>query len=138
MPFFSQYPLARQALEILDRQAQWSPTLEKIVSRYDDTPEELRVALKEQMEEALVDMASLIDRMPDAPIGLIMARRLSLLDCFYTRATKKGAAGSEFWNPLEESFPDFAEQGEDAHFYIASERFPASDIIKKWSKEHLQ
>ncbi len=138
MPFFSQHPLARQALEILDRQAQWSPTLERIVARYDDTPEDLQLALKEQMEEALIDMASLIDRMPDAPIGLIMARRLSSLDCFYTRAIKKGAKGSEFWNPLKESFPDFGEEGDDVHFYIASEKFPASDIIKKWSKEHFQ
>ncbi len=138
MSFFSQHPLARQALDILDRRAQWSPTLEKIIARYDGAPEDLQLTLKEQMEEALVDLASLIDRMPDAPIGLIMARRLSLLDCFYTRATKKGAAGSEFWNPLEESFPDFGEEGEDAHFYTASERFPASDIVKKWSKEHLQ
>ncbi len=138
MPYFSQHPLARQALEILDRETQWSPILEQIVSRYDGTPEDLQSTLKEQMEESLVDMASLIDRMPDAPIGLIMARRLSSLDCFYTRATKKGATGSEFWNPLEESFPDFGQQGDDVHFYIASERFPSSDIIKKWSKEHLQ
>jgi len=137
MSYFSQHPLARQALDILDRRTQWSPILEQIVSRYDETPEELQTALKEQMEEALIDLASMVDRMPDGPMSLIMARRLSLLECFYTRATKKGAAGSYYWNPLEESFSDFSENGNDVHLYTASERFPASDIIKKWSQENL-
>ncbi len=138
MSYFSQHPLAHQALEILDRQAQWSPILEQIVSRYDDTPDDLQSTLKEQMEEALIDMASMMDRMPDAPIGLIMARRISLLECFYARATCTEKKGSGYWNPLEESFSDFSEKGSDVHFYMASERFPASDIIKKWSQENLQ
>lgn len=138
MSYFTQYPRAHKALDILNRQKEWSPILEQVISRYEHTPEDLQKGLKEEMEEALIDLASMMDRMPDVPVGMIMARRLSLLECFYTRATKKGASGSNFWNPLDESFSEFKEKGRDVHLYTASERFPASDIIKKWSQENLQ
>lgn len=138
MSYFSQHPRAQEALSILERQDQWSPALETLIDRYSDTPDELQAVLKEQVEEALIDVASLMSRMPDAPVSRLMARRLSAMECFYSRAIKEGDKGSDYWNPLEESYSDFKHKGCDVHFYQASEAFPASDIISKWSQEHLQ
>jgi len=139
MSYFSQHPRARQALDVLNRQVQWSPILEQLISRYNDTPDDLQSTLKIEVEEVLMDLASMMDRMPKAPLGRMLARRLSGLECFRSRATRKrGKKGSNYWNPLEESFDEFNQKGHDVHFYNASDAYPASDIISKWSQENLQ
>ncbi len=135
MNYFLEKPHPLEALDILNKKNEWKPILDQLVRRFDDTPNDIQSNLKDQLEEALIDMASMMGRMPDAPLSRLIARRLSALDCFYGRATKKGNDGSVYWNPLAESFSDF--RSEDMHFYEANEIYPPSDIIRKWSQENL-
>ena len=71
----------------------------------------------------------------DTPIAQLAAIRLAGLDCWTYRFFHDDAEGRHYLDPLTASSSDFSQGVSIAQ---SSSAYPATDIIKRWAREHLR
>lgn len=110
----------------------WKRAIHKIDENFSGAEPEIC----EQLHEVLSELLYMSKTDPEAPLKSILSTRLSRLECWNTRAVKIDGGRSCYWNPLNESFSSFNQNGE-ASLYKASTPYPSSDIIKSWVNETI-
>lgn len=71
----------------------------------------------------------------DTPIAQLAAIRLSAFDCWTYRFYRDDASGRHYLDPLTTAESEFVH---GLSVVQSNSPFPATDIIKRWAREHLQ
>ncbi|WP_331351274.1 hypothetical protein [Cellvibrio sp. UBA7671] len=71
----------------------------------------------------------------DIPLAQLAAIRLASLDCWTYRFFRDATDGRHYLDPLTASSSDFSH---GIAITQSSTAYPATDIIKRWAREHLR
>ncbi len=103
----------------------WSKPLVELSDKFSQLPEES--SFNVELLNMLLQLRHDLQQDPSLPLAVITAIRFSNLDAF----TFRFQTASGFLNPLVDIFPN------DIALSQASHAYPAPDILKRWSREHL-
>lgn len=121
------------ALEKLNK-LQWRDPLANLASHFEKVPEQ-DLDFHDELLNLVWSLDNAATADPDVPLNVLMSIRLSKLDSWTLRAMKTIEEKTVHWNPLTQSFSEFKD--ETTKVMQMPTAYPAEDIIKRWSKEHL-
>lgn len=118
----------QRELDRLDKK-EWYPTIVKLHNNFHDYPfDDDNQTPAATVYQILKDLNHLDDMKEDRFIY-----RLHQMVCFTFRASCKVNTDTVYWNPLHESYSDFAKKCSGTLIkYQADQEHPATDIIRSW------
>lgn len=123
-----------KALRCLDKMA-WQEPIDQLIAHFDGMPydEELD-DIRIELADILWQLVDVYKKDSDAPIDRFLAIRLSRLTCWSYHAHNRDATVGllDYWNPLKQSYQDFASSGTQITVARSGMSFPADDMIKRW------
>ncbi|HSX86130.1 MAG TPA: hypothetical protein VLE50_12030 [Cellvibrio sp.] len=125
-----------QSLQIaLDRlhKPHWQPALLELVEKFDAVPDYDDIDIHNEVLNVLWNLAEALQEDPELPLEALAAIRLSKMEVWTLRAT----IGRKTWNPIEERFLTFSQDG-PPQISQSNSAYPAEDIIKRWARDRLQ
>ena len=112
----------------------WSPPIKGLEQKFRQIPD-IENSFGVEIINLLHQLCDALSVDCDAPISQLAAIRLAGLDCWTYRFFRDDSSGRHYLDPLTASSSDFSQGVVIAQ---SSTAYPATDIIKRWAREHLR
>jgi hypothetical protein len=120
-------------LACLDKK-DWATPLKELEQKFRQIPDH-EGGFRIDLINMLHQLCSAMTTDTETPLELLAAIRLSTFDCWTYRFFRDDAHGRHYLDPLTTTKTEFSG---DVVIGQSSEPYPATDIIKRWAREHLQ
>jgi hypothetical protein len=113
---------------------EWATHLKGLEEKFRQIPDD-ESSFSIELINMLHQLSEALSHDADTPITQLAAIRLSAFDCWTYRFYHDGTDGRHYLDPL--TTPASAFVG-NVSIVQSNSPFPATDIIKRWAREHLQ
>lgn len=112
----------------------WATPLKGLEHKFRQIPDD-QSGFRIELINMLHQLCAAIAADADTPLAQLAAIRLSAFDCWTYRFFNDDIEGRHYLDPLTASSSDFSQGISIAQ---SSSAYPATDIIKRWAREHLR
>ncbi|AQT61912.1 hypothetical protein [Cellvibrio sp. PSBB023] len=113
---------------------EWATPLKGLEEKFRQIPDD-DSSFRVEVINMLHQLSDALSHDAETPITQLAAIRLSGFNCWTYRFYRDDSAGRHYLDPL--TTPASALSG-DVSITQSNSPFPATDIIKRWAREHLQ